>query len=201
MAKGILYTAAHPNVLPVVDVSQETGDAWCEAMSPDAAAKLRKRASHAYEPPAVTVSTPIQFPETGICAPCHTSLRSAFLEHAHDAVHGVPGLPERVTKCAAVGLAAAFRRAAVWATTDECCDGCAAGIGAWLDADAYMVLVALMRSERCTGAREWGLQNYMVGCVEIAPLCVPTVLSGFDVAAGIKFDFGVLGDRDVVCDP
>ncbi|TVY13888.1 hypothetical protein LARI1_G007087, partial [Lachnellula arida] len=153
IAKGILYTASHPEVLPVTDVGQETGDAWCDVINPDAASKLRKRVTQAYTPPAVPLDTQMHFPDVCTPTPCTAS----------------PDSPEHITKCEAVGLAAAFRRAAVWATSDECCDACAAGIGAWLDADAYMVLVALMRSERCTGAREWGVQCYLVGCVEMAP--------------------------------
>ena len=197
MAKGILYTAENPEVLPVGDVYQDTGEAWCVAMSPTAASNLRKRVTQAYKPPAVPALN-IQFPE--VCAPCKVSLQFAFLREHEDEVHGVPGLPESVTTCPAVGIAAAFRRAAVWATGFECCDSCASIIGAWLDANAYKVIVALMLSERFTGERDWVLQNYIVGCVEIYPLCVPTILSGFDIAADIKYDFGAMGDREVVVD-
>ncbi|CZT41988.1 uncharacterized protein RSE6_01814 [Rhynchosporium secalis] len=98
----------------------------------------------------------------------------------------------------ALGLGAAIRRAAVIAASDTCCDVCACRIGNWGDSVAYRVLVALMKSEEKASAREWLLQNYIVGCVDFWPISVPSVLAGFDMVGDLKYDNGAMGIRDVV---
>ncbi len=132
-----------------------------------------------------------------LCEKCRVGFQAA-IHKQDDEVHAIPGLSEKVTSCKALGLAAAIRRSAIYATSDECCDVCACRIGSWGDNVAYKVLVALMISEEETTPTEWILQNYIVACVDFWPVCVPTILGGFDLIGDLRWVTGAMGDRDVV---
>ncbi|KAF8150488.1 hypothetical protein K438DRAFT_1865489 [Mycena galopus ATCC 62051] len=59
-------------------------------------------------------------------------------------------------------------------------------------------MVALMRSEPHTSASEYLLQCYVAGCVPLAPVSVPAILSGFDLLCEITQHEGAMGCRDVL---
>ncbi|CZS91150.1 uncharacterized protein RCO7_01466 [Rhynchosporium graminicola] len=184
-------------------LKEETSDAniataWEEALEPGSSEKLTERNCYAYTPPpGIEILNTKGVSQPDICKPCNILFIDA-INTTDDAVRGIEGLPQSVSSCRALGLAAAIHRAAVFAASDTCCDVCACRIGNWGDSVAYRVLVALMKSEEKASAREWLLQNYIVGCVDFWPISVPSVLAGFDMVGDLKYDNGAMGIRDVV---
>lgn len=162
------------------------------------AKRLTERQTFAYiSPPGHKIlDTPgVTIPD--IYKSCNILFRDVI--HAtDDEVHGIPGLQKSVSSCRALGLAAAVRRAAVFAASDKCCDICACRIGNWGDSVAYRVMVTLMKSEEVMSPREWLLQHYLVACIDFWPVCVPSILAGFDMTGDLKYDTGAMGTRDVV---
>ncbi|KAG4443420.1 hypothetical protein IFR05_001099 [Cadophora sp. M221] len=197
-AKAILGDAE--KCLMFVEDSRDADMAttWQEALAPDGAKKLTERQTFAYIPPPghEILDTPgVKLPD--ICKSCDILFRDA-IDATDDEVHGIPGLQKSVSSCRALGLAAAIRRASVFAASDSCCDICACRIGNWGDSVAYRVMVMLMKSEEETSPREWLLQHYLVACVDFWPVSVPSILAGFDMIGGLKYDNGAMGIRDVV---
>lgn len=167
-------------------------------MAAGSESRLLQRTTQSYVPGKVSDVwnlDPANLPS--ICSKCLKMFQGSFYNE-NDEVRAIPGLPSGVEKCTAVRIASALRRTAVWATSNDCCDDCASIIGAWADSMAYKVIVALMQSHSFTPPREWLMQNYLVGSVELAPLSVSTVLTGFDLVADLKFETGAMGGRDVV---
>ncbi|KAJ7097386.1 hypothetical protein C8R44DRAFT_949462 [Mycena epipterygia] len=102
----------------------------------DAWRKLTSRADHhdtiprptvVYHPSAASEITEALFPD--ICATCIPPFKEALNAFASDEIHGVEGLPEAAVQCRAVAIAAAIRRAAIFATSEGCCGVCACRIG------------------------------------------------------------------------
>lgn len=133
-----------------------------------------------------------------LCSGCIVPFHEALLAFASDTISAIEGLPVDVVEHRAVARAAAIRRAAIFATSEECCDVCACRIGCWADLVSYTVLTALMGNEKSTPASEWLLQCYAVWTVMTSPVDVATVLSGFDLCCEVIQDNGAMGERDVL---
>ncbi|KAL4950528.1 hypothetical protein BDW69DRAFT_187280 [Aspergillus filifer] len=194
-AAAILQRAEQGDVFVPEDINQDVGDAWAMALDPMSAAKLTPRCgyTHVYvlqnQPPRSVLVPP------ELCQQCNAKFKLAF-SSPHDKVQAISGIPATVTDSEPVALAVAIRRAALWATTAECCDRCACTIGLWANDVSDRVTVALMKSEKEVSNRDWLLQNYFAGCVAFSPLRLITITTGFDLASRISYETEALGDRD-----
>ncbi|KAJ7133045.1 hypothetical protein C8R44DRAFT_697800 [Mycena epipterygia] len=194
IARDVLTMATKALVLPDWDIEVE--DIWIKATTQGVEETLIPRDTVGYKPsPAPEMS---DLPQPDLCPACTRGFQSALHACATDELHGIPGLPPAVFAAPAPARAAAIRRAAIFATNPECCDPCASRIGCWADSVAYMVLTALMSTERSTPPSEWLLQSYAVGTVTTWPMSISTVLSGFDLICDAIQEDGAMGHRDVL---
>ncbi|KAJ6500388.1 hypothetical protein C8R45DRAFT_820649 [Mycena sanguinolenta] len=191
-AQEVLAMANRALILP----ERDTADAWRKVFTPGVQDMLVSRATAAYAPlPAPELA---KLPPPNVCHTCGVAFDKALHESAGDAIHGIAGLPASVITTPAVSRAAAIRRAAVFASSPECCEVCACRIGCWADLASYMVLTALMRSDESTSAAEWLLETYAVWTVTTWPVNVATILSGFDLSCDVREEEGAMGSRDVL---
>ncbi|TVY67416.1 hypothetical protein LSUE1_G006581 [Lachnellula suecica] len=203
-AKALLDLASGDLILKDYSLEKDVGDEWARAMQSDAS-DLIKRPTVKYF---VEVDASDLFGTPGVdkpelCDKCGPVFEKTMASMEKEEIHAAAGLPPSVTVAKdefgrPASLAAGFRRAAMWACSDECCDVCASRIGNWIDAAAYSVLTALMHDEPLLGPSMWMLQNYFVGCVAFWPVSLPFLLSGFDLLADMSFEDGAMGTRDVV---
>ncbi|KAF4626052.1 hypothetical protein G7Y89_g12107 [Cudoniella acicularis] len=197
-SKAIFEVAKHPLVLPDDDIDGSVATSWSKAMSPEASSKLTERTTKPYTPlPSQEVLTVPGVTLPNLCHSCDISFKAAAL-NANDEIQAVADLPKNVVSSPAVSLAAAIRRTAVWATTNDCCDVCACRIGSWGDNASNRVLILAMVNEPEMSAKEWLLQSYFISCVAFWPVSVPSILLGFDLVADLQFADKAMGDRDVV---
>ncbi|KAJ7339740.1 hypothetical protein DFH08DRAFT_1013206 [Mycena albidolilacea] len=105
----------------------------------------------AYHPAAAPEMTTIVLPE--ICAQCIVPIQKVLHAYAADSIFAVEGLPAGVVECRAMAIAAAIRRAAIFATGEGCCDVCTCRC--WADLASYRVLTALMNDEKHTPSVHW----------------------------------------------
>jgi len=198
IAARILKSAEDNLILPYEGAGIR--EAWEDALNPASALKLQTRNNYTHmynlEDPAHDLQCHRLNPPE-LCQQCTAGFMKAFLRK-DDQVQAITGLPHDVIYCAPVTLAAAIRRGALWATTLECCDNCACTIGTWANVASDRPVVALMQSEQKVYARDWLLQNYLMGCVAFSPLRLISILAGFDVTADISFEPGAMGERDLV---
>lgn len=198
-AKEVLRLSRADLVLKNCDLEIDAGIEWARAMTSDASA-LVPRNTVAYFIPSIA---PELFTSPGVakpdlCKTCTPKFEAMIADPSKEEIHAIGGLPETVTGCRPAGLAAAIRRASIWAISDDCCEICACRTGAWVDATAYTVLSALMHDEPLMGPSTWCLQNYFVGAVTFWPINLPFLLSGFDLLANMTFEDGAMGHRDIV---
>ncbi|KAJ0425152.1 hypothetical protein BJY00DRAFT_308479 [Aspergillus carlsbadensis] len=197
-AAAILRRAREGAVfVPGRDLEQDLGDAWAMVVDPKSAAKLEPRCAqtHVYLVPNDQRSRNLlPAPET-LCQQCSPNF-TLTLNTPHDKIQAIPGLPQSMLTSNPIALAATIRRAALWATTPECCDTCACAIGLWANDVSDRVLVSLMSVEKEVSSREWLLLNYFAGCVAFSPLRLITVTTGFDLVARIRYETEALGERD-----
>lgn len=196
-AEEILDAAKECLVLADNDIESDVVDSWSAALTFSPACKLSERKTKAYTvlPSSEMPSLPgVRLPD--ICPSCKREFKDAIME-PNDKVQAIPGLPESVVESPAVSLAAAIRRTAVWAASDDCCDVCASRIGAWADNASSRVLVRIMMNEPEMTAKEWLLQSYFIACVTFCPVSVPSILQGFDLIADVRVEDGVFPERDL----
>lgn len=132
-----------------------------------------------------------------LCEICNEAFLRDFFQD--DTVQAIKGLPQHVIDSDAVSIAAAIRRASVWATTAECCDACACLVASWANDVSDYVTIASMQSEQNLLAKDWLLECYVVGCVGFSPLRLMSITGGFDASVDITFEPGAMGpQRDIV---
>ncbi|KAJ7655675.1 hypothetical protein DFH06DRAFT_481688 [Mycena polygramma] len=190
--RNIIAMAKESLVLPCSDVDE----AWRQANTRGAETTLIPRITAQYTP-SPSPDFP-GLPRPDLCPSCTPAFQGALDAFEADIIHAVEGMPASVIKCAAVAIAAAIHRTCVFASGPDCCDVCACQIGRWADEASNEVMVTLMSSEHDTCASEWLLQCYVVGCVPLSPVSVPSILSGFDLRCEVTQDEGAMGSRDVL---
>ncbi|KAJ7224690.1 hypothetical protein GGX14DRAFT_651384 [Mycena pura] len=179
-------------VLPSTNIA----DAWRLANTQGAEATLIPRMATQYTPsPAPEVAA---LPPPHLFSPCLGAFSDALEAYETDQIDAIAGLPSSVVKCAEVAMVAGIRRAALFASSANCCEVCACQLGCWADEACHAVMLAFMRSERDCSASEWGLRLYLVGCVSLTPVSVPSILSGFDLLCEVTEHEGAMGSRDVL---
>ncbi|KAJ7473316.1 hypothetical protein FB451DRAFT_1248982, partial [Mycena latifolia] len=139
----------------------DVANAWRQATTSTTCADLVPRSTVVYVPSAAPEIAQGVLPDL-VCPSCMTKFKDALNAFESDEIRGVAGLPP-------VLLAAAIRRAALFAAGDDCCDVCTCRIGCWADRTSHMVLTSLIVSERSTSVAEWGLQCYAVWAVMSSP--------------------------------
>lgn len=200
-AARILDLSSRGKVLAVTDQDLETipaRDSWRAAMDQSSPSRLTPRNTQVYTlPPASVVFDKHGINPPSICSSC-TSLYQAAVSEENQ-LHAIPGIPQTVTALDSVNFAAGLRRIATLAAAeDACCEACACKLGAWADKFAYKVLVTMMASEPGSSPRDWMLENYLVVCATLWPVCIISILSGFDLVVNAKFELGAMGERDAV---
>jgi hypothetical protein len=194
----VLALSKEDLVLQGCDLILYVGLFWAEAIRSDRSA-LTKRTTEIYLTPSRAselLSTPgVSHPD--LCPSCRLPFSALMTDQTKEEVHAIAGLPDDVTLCRAASLAAGIRPAALWASSDSCCDICACQIGHWADTVSYTVLSALMSTEPKTGRHTWCLQSYFAAAVTFRPISLPFLLSGFNRLASLTFEDGVMGTRDV----
>lgn len=203
-AKALLELSSTDLILKNYSLEKDVSDEWARAMQSDAS-DLIKRPTVKYF---VDVDACDLFSTPGVekpklCDKCGPLFDMIMASDEKEEIHAMEGLPSSVTVAKGefgrpASLAAGFRRAALWACGDACCDVCGSRIGNWIDAAAYTVLTALMHDEPLLEPSMWMLQNYFVGCVAFWPISLPFLLSGFDLMADMSFEDGAMGTRDIV---
>ncbi|RAH84374.1 hypothetical protein BO86DRAFT_240816 [Aspergillus japonicus CBS 114.51] len=198
-AKALLELIHGDYVLRDCTLEEDADDVWARAMQ-SGLQDLRKRYTVKYFIPSKTTelfSTPgVPIPE--LCKNCKVRFDAVMRSPELEEVRAIPGLPEIVTLDRAAGLAAGIRRACLWALTDDCCIQCACRIGSWADKVSYSVLSARTYDEATTGADLWQLQNYFIGTITYWPICIPVLISCFDLLVDLTIEPGAMGHRDVV---
>ncbi|KAH8589043.1 hypothetical protein B0O99DRAFT_342661 [Bisporella sp. PMI_857] len=125
------------------------------------------------------VTLPVLFSK---CGPTFESLiRNSNIEE----VRALGGLLGTAILRRVAGIAVGLRQVVLWALSLKYCDTCACNIGFRADAAGYSVLTALMHDESTSVTYIWSLQNYFVVMVTYWSSCLPFLLSGFDLIAGI----------------
>lgn len=198
-AKALLELCSGDLMLRDYDLHRDVADDWTRAMKSDSSDLIHRPTAQYFVP--VISSDLLTTPgveQPSLCKKCGPIFDVTMGSSENEEVHAIEGLPPHVTAGRPASLAAGFRRAAVWACSEDCCDICASRIGYWADAAAYSVLTALMHDEPLMGPSAWMLQNYFVGCVAFHPIGLPFLLSGFDLLADLSFENGAMGERDVV---
>ena len=200
VATRIIKRAEDGMILPAQHPDTDIGETWEFALDIKNIDKLIPRSSYAklYTlPDSFEAVVRHQLLEPKLCGSCLTTFRPAFLR-LDDVLEAVPGIPDAVLKCDSVCLAAAIRRACLWATSSDCCDSCACAVGIWANNSSDGVTIALMQSEQYVTPRDWLLENYVIGCVAFSPLRLITILNGFDTSVDMMFEAGAMGERDIV---
>lgn len=192
-AAAVLRRAEEGLVLREQDVDSDLEGAWETVVNPETRSKLVPRKEHTQLYKINLVNDGIVPPE--LCEKCSAPFQKAF-SSTPDEVYAAHGLPDSVTQSVPTAIAVAIRRAALWATTPECCDKCACILGPWANSIADKVIMALMKSEGEVSNRDWLLQNYFTGCVGFSPLRIVSVMTGFDLLANVKYDADAMGERD-----
>lgn len=205
-ASRILELSRRGKVLAVDDEDLEAipaRESWAAAMNKSSPSRLTPRITQAYTlSPASVVFEKHGISPPGLCSRCG-SLYQASVDEGNQ-IHAIPGISPTVTTRDSVNLAAGICRVAILAAADDhasadrCCDECACKLGAWADRIAYKVLVAMMASEPESSPQDWMLENYLVVCATLWPVCVISILSGFDLVVDAKFEPGAMGERDAV---
>ncbi|KAJ7315380.1 hypothetical protein DFH08DRAFT_790363 [Mycena albidolilacea] len=190
--RNVTAMAKKSLVLPCSDIAE----AWRQANTRGAEATLIPRITTRYTPsPTQDIAS---VPQPQLCSSCKQGFAEAIQAFETDEIHATDGIPASVINCKAVAIAAAIRRASLFASGDGCCDVCACRIGCWADEVSPEVMMALMESEDNTSASEWLLQCYAVACIPLMPMSVPSILSGFDLLCEVKEHEGAMGARDVL---
>ncbi|KAJ6451442.1 hypothetical protein C8R45DRAFT_916597 [Mycena sanguinolenta] len=200
--QNVAAVARQSLALPCDDFAET----WRQAMMRMAARQARKRSgSHVDSPYHCEVHPNScaghhQLSPATLCSACTRGFAEALdaFELECSGIQAVEGMPMSAIQCDGVAIAAAIYRACAFATSTDCCDVCACRIGYWADEASTEVVLALMRSEPQTPAVEWLMQCYIVGCVPLAPVSVPSILTGFDLLCDIKEHDRAMGCRDVL---
>jgi len=190
--RNVAARAKESLVLPCSDIAE----AWRQANTRGAEATLIPRRTTRYTPSPAPKITSVPKPQ--LCPSCMQGFVEAIEEFETDEIHAIDGIAVSVIDCKAVAIAAAIRRASLFASGVGCCDVCACRIGCWADEVSPEVMMALMESEHSTSASEWLLQCYAVACIPIMPVSVPSILSGFDLLCEVKEHDNAMGSRDVL---
>ncbi|QKX57040.1 uncharacterized protein TRUGW13939_04148 [Talaromyces rugulosus] len=207
-ASRVVENSRRGKVLAVSDQDLETipvRESWEEAMKPSSPSRLTSRITQAYTPtPISVIFEKYGMSPPGLCSKCGPLVQASI--NANKEIHAIAGLPQKVVLCDSVGLAAGLNHVATLAAAkgndsssrESCCDDCACKLGSWIDKMSYKVLVAMMASEPRSTPQEWLLENYLVICATLWPICVISILSGFDLIADAQFQPGAMGERDAV---
>ncbi|KAJ7826178.1 hypothetical protein B0H14DRAFT_3722721 [Mycena olivaceomarginata] len=190
--RNVAAMAKKSLALPCSDIAE----AWRQANTRGAEATLIPRITTRYTPSPTQDIASVSQPQ--LCLSCKQGFAEAIQAFETDEIHAIDGIPASVINCKAVAIAAAIRRASLFASGDGCCDVCACRIGCWADEVSPEVMMALMESEDNTSASEWLLQCYAVACIPPMPMSVPSILSGFDLLCEVKEHEGAMGARDVL---
>lgn len=193
-ASEIIARAKVGMVLVPQDSDQDLRDAWTMVVDTSTAAELEPREAHVETYPVRPTYT--LEPPT-LCQKCAEPFHYAFHRY-QDEVQAIHGLPRSITNSPASRIAVTIRRAAIWATTSECCDNCACAVGLWANDVSDKVIIAIMQSESDLSSRDWLLQNYFAGCVAFSPLRLVTITTGFDLITQVKYEAEAMGERDNV---
>ncbi|KAJ6589339.1 hypothetical protein B0H19DRAFT_979560 [Mycena capillaripes] len=194
-ARDIAEKAVQQVILADCNLDDVT-DAWHRLTTDRTSHLLVPRAASAYVPAAAPELVKGVLPD--LCAACMAPFKASLNDVGGDEVRAIEGLSENVVGCRAVARAAAIRRAAIFATSQECCDVCACRIGCWSDITSHTVLTALMAGEQAASSAQWLLQCYTVWATMTFPVSVATILSGFDLACEMRQEEGAMGTRDVL---
>ena len=198
-AKTLLDISRADLILKDCDLKIDVGQSWTRATKSTGADLVPRNAeSYFIESKATELLSTPGTTAPVLCAKCGPIFNKILSKNSLEEVHALAGLPDDVTSCRAAALAVGLRRVVLWALTPKCCETCACKIGFWADAVGYIVLTALMTDEPTTGSSTWCLQNYFVATVTYWPICLPYLLSGFDLMAEIIPLEGAMGVRDVV---
>ncbi|KUJ17159.1 uncharacterized protein LY89DRAFT_782348 [Mollisia scopiformis] len=201
VASKILNHAKQNMVFPAVDIEADVEVAFKSCLEPANANKLVPRALHTS---VYTIPSPVEtlaqckgFYLPGLCESCKDALEENI--YREDTIQTIKGIPQFILNGVPVTLAAAVRRASIWATSDKCCDGCACVVGEWTNSISDRVTVASMQSEQRLSPRDWLLECYAIGCVAFSPLRLISITGGFDAFVDIRFEPGAMGEhRDIV---
>jgi len=128
-AGKILKAARECLVLAVDDNEETVTSAWSKTWALDARCCSLPRKAHSHRPQPATdvLKIPgVDLPE--LCPRCDTHF-TELLNNDDDEILEIPGLLATAVSSLAVSLAASIRRAAIRATSADCCDTCACRVG------------------------------------------------------------------------